>query len=237
MLPSPKLTEKDIVERILFRDSLMLIINKPPGLPVHAGPKAGANMEQTFHWLQFGLPRKPGLAHRLDRDTSGCLILGRHPKALTKLGRLFQRGAIEKTYWAVCVGAPPEDTGVCTLPLKKRSDSKTSWWMEIAKEGAQGAMAAETRWKVLAKNDRLSLVEFSPKTGRTHQIRVHAEALGCPLLGEPVYGDLPEEFRKVPIHLHARSVKVPLYPSRDAIFAEAPLPPHMGETLKHEDLQ
>src|SRR3954469_24302541 len=95
----------NLADRMLYRDGLMLVVDKPAGIPVHAGPGGGPNLEQHLDALRFGLPRVPSLAHRLDRDTSGCLVLGRHRKALAKLGRLFMAGRVEKTYWAVVAGA------------------------------------------------------------------------------------------------------------------------------------
>ena len=92
--------------RLLYRDGLMLVLDKPAGVAVHRGPKGGASLEDDFDALRFGLPRKPALAHRLDRDTAGCLVLGRHHKALEKLGLLFKQGKIGKTYWAIVVGGP-----------------------------------------------------------------------------------------------------------------------------------
>src|SRR5918912_589679 len=105
------MTPEEMQARLLYRDGLMLIIDKPAGLPVHAGPGGGPNLERYLGALRFGLPSPPALAHRLDRDTSGCLVLGRHRKALAKLGRLFSGGLVEKTYWAVVSGAPPEREG------------------------------------------------------------------------------------------------------------------------------
>src|SRR5579859_5724343 len=101
------MTPDEILARVLYRDPLMLVIDKPAGLPVHTGPGGGETVEDAFPHLRYGLPKPPSLAHRLDRDTSGCLILGRHHKALSKLGKLFQAGRIGKTYWAVAVGLPP----------------------------------------------------------------------------------------------------------------------------------
>jgi tRNA pseudouridine32 synthase/23S rRNA pseudouridine746 synthase len=102
------MTPEEIVARLIYRDGLMLVIDKPPGLAVHKGPKGGESLEDYFGALRFGLPRAPALAHRLDRDTSGCLVLGRHRKALAALGRLFKSGQVGKTYWAVVAGAPPQ---------------------------------------------------------------------------------------------------------------------------------
>jgi 23S rRNA-/tRNA-specific pseudouridylate synthase len=118
-----------LAERVLYRDGLVLVIDKPAGVPVHAGPGGGPNLEAGFDALRFGLPRPPALAHRLDRDTSGCLVLGRHPKALRRLGRLFSEGLAGKTYWAVVTGAPPQDSGTIELALRKESRKETGWKM------------------------------------------------------------------------------------------------------------
>jgi len=107
--------------RVLYRDGMMLVIDKPSGVAVHKGPsrKSGC-LEDYFDALRFGLPRAPALAHRLDRDTSGCLVLGRHRKALAQLGRLFKTGHIGKTYWAVVEGGPAEDEGRIDAPLGRK---------------------------------------------------------------------------------------------------------------------
>src|SRR6202007_1288305 len=113
------MTSEEIVARLIYRDGLMLVIDKPAGLAVHKGPKGGESLEDYFGALRFGLPAPPALAHRLDRDTSGCLGLGRHRNALAKRGRLFQGGSVEKTYWAVVVGSPPQNEGRIAAPLLK----------------------------------------------------------------------------------------------------------------------
>ena len=105
----PPLSADEIQGRVLHRDGLILVIDKPAGLAVHAGPSKAPNLEECFDALRYGLPRRPALAHRLDADTSGVLVLGRHPKALSKLGRIFQSRETQKTYWAVVEGAPPFD--------------------------------------------------------------------------------------------------------------------------------
>jgi 23S rRNA-/tRNA-specific pseudouridylate synthase len=116
-MPPEGITAEEMVSRLLYRDGLMLVIDKPPGIAVHRGPKGGASLEDYFGALRFGLPRPPALAHRLDRDTSGCLVLGRHRKALAQLGKLFKSGAIGKTYWAVVESGPDGDEGQIELPL------------------------------------------------------------------------------------------------------------------------
>jgi tRNA pseudouridine32 synthase/23S rRNA pseudouridine746 synthase len=140
------MTPEEIVARLIYRDGLMLIIDKPAGYAVHKGPKGGESLEDHFGALRFGLPRSPALAHRLDRDTSGCLVLGRHRKALATLGKLFKDGKVGKTYWAVVEGGPAEDEGRIDLPLGKRDD-KRGWWMKIDPEGAPSV----TTWTVMGR--------------------------------------------------------------------------------------
>jgi len=208
----------------------MLVLDKPAGLPVHAGPGGGPNLERLFDHLRFGLPRPPHLAHRLDRDTSGCLVLGRHPKALRKLGRLFADGKVEKIYWAVVTGQPAEETGRIDLPLAKQ-ERKTGWRMVVDAERGHPAI---TEWRVLGRGDGLAWLELRPKTGRTHQIRVHCAALGFPVLGDPQYaagGAMPPAAPAAPLHLHSRSVRLPLYPSRPPVEVTAPVPAHMAAAL------
>jgi tRNA pseudouridine32 synthase/23S rRNA pseudouridine746 synthase len=227
--------EEEIVARILYRDGLMLVIDKPAGFAVHKGPKGGESLEDHFDALRFGLPRAPALAHRLDRDTSGCLILGRHRKALAELGRLFKHGDVGKTYWAVVEGGPTEGEGRIELPLG-RKDKNRGWWMKHDPHG----QPAVTVWTVLGRSPSLpsaanggglAWLALEPLTGRTHQLRVHCAAMGWPVVGDNIYGDGPR--RGGPgLHLHAREVVVPLYKNRAPIRVTAPVPSHMDERLR-----
>src|ERR1700730_10104943 len=140
------MTPEEMVARLLYRDALMLVIDKPAGMAVHRGPKGGASLEDHFDALRFGLPRAPALAHRLDRDTSGWLALGRHRKALAELGRLFKIGAIGKTYWAVVEGGPQAEAGRIELPLG-RKDVTRGWWMKPDPNG----QPASTAWHVMGR--------------------------------------------------------------------------------------
>lgn len=223
---TPERNADYLLDRLLYRDGLMLIINKPAGLPVHSGPGGGDNLENYFDALRFGLPRPPALAHRLDCDTSGCLVLGRHPKALRKLGRLFSEGRVEKTYWAICKGAPKKLSGTIDAPLKKEQRGK-GWRVEISDDG-QGA---RTTYRVLAQADELSFIEAKPKTGRTHQIRVHLASIGAPILGDPQYGDLSDEERAQPMMLHARRVVIPISINRSPVTIVAAPPDAMQVLL------
>jgi tRNA pseudouridine32 synthase / 23S rRNA pseudouridine746 synthase len=218
---------EDLPGRLLYRDGCLLVLDKPAGIPVHAGPKGGANLEAMFGALQFGLPRPPALAHRLDRETSGCLVLGRHRKALADLGKLFAEGKAAKTYLAVVTGTLPVPEGRIELPLAKQSATR-GWWMKVDKANGQPAV---TEYSVRAEKDGLSLVELHPHTGRTHQLRVHMAALGAPLLGDRIYGDSAPPPAGPLLHLHARRIVLPYRKNAPAIVAEAPLPPHMQATF------
>jgi tRNA pseudouridine32 synthase / 23S rRNA pseudouridine746 synthase len=216
---------EEIVTRLLYRDGLMLVIDKPAGFAVHKGPKGGESLEDYFGALRFGLPRAPALAHRLDRDTSGCLVLGRHRKALAELGRLFKAGKVGKTYWAVVEGGPAEDEGRIDLPLG-RKDATRGWWMKHDPQG----QPAVTTWKVMGRAGPLAWLALEPLTGRTHQLRVHCAAKGWPIVGDSIYGTAPRT-GGAPLHLHSREIVVPLYKNREPIRVSAPVPLHMHERL------
>jgi tRNA pseudouridine32 synthase/23S rRNA pseudouridine746 synthase len=217
---------EEIVSRLLYRDALMLVIDKPAGLPVHPGPKGGETLFHHLDALRFGLPRRPEAAHRLDKDTSGCLVLGRHPKALARLNELFRKNEVDKVYWAVVEGGPEVDKGEIDLALAPKSPDR-GWWMKVDPKGQPSL----TQWRVLGRSEGLALLELRPITGRTHQLRVHCAAMNFPILGDPIYGTAPR-FNGPGLHLHARSVTVPLYPKKPPITAEAPVPEHMRERVK-----
>jgi tRNA pseudouridine32 synthase / 23S rRNA pseudouridine746 synthase len=222
------MTSEEMVSRLLYRDGLMLVIDKPAGFAVHRGPKGGESLEDHFDALRFGLPRAPSLAHRLDRDTSGCLVLGRHRKALAQLGKLFKTGAVDKTYWALVEGAPQSDGGVIDLPLG-RLDETRGWWMKHDPKG----QPATTIWKALGRSPegKCTWLSLQPATGRTHQLRVHCAEMGWPIVGDTIYGTTPRTGGPI-LHLHAREVTVPLYKNRAPIHAVAPVPQHMRAALE-----
>ena len=221
------MSPEELLARVLYRDGLMIVMDKPAGLPVHAGPRGGPNLEHYLDALRFGLPQPPHLAHRLDRDTSGCLVLGRHRKALARLGRMFASGQVEKTYWAVIEGSPPAEEGRIDLPLAKRSE-KRGWWMMADPSG----QPAVTDYRVLGKADGLSWLELKPRTGRTHQLRVHCAALGMPIKGDSIYGAADRSPDVPRLHLLARDVALPLYPKKPPIEVAAPPPAHMIGALR-----
>ena len=216
----------DMLSRVLYRDGLMLVIDKPVGLPVHRGPKGGPSLEDQFDALRFGLPRAPALAHRLDKDTSGCLVLGRHRKALAHLGLLFKHGKIDKTYWAVVEGGPDADAGTIDLPLGRLNDAR-GWWMRP--DPAHG-IPAVTKWQVLGRSSEQTWLALEPLTGRTHQLRVHCAAMGFPIVGDAIYGTAPR-IGGPALQLHSREIVVPLYKNREPIRVMAPVPLAMQERL------
>lgn len=211
--------------RLLYRDGLVLVIDKPAGLPVHPGPKGGETLTDHLDQLRFGLPRRPEAAHRLDKETSGCLVLGRHPKALAKVGALFAANAVEKVYWAVVEGGPEAEAGEIDLPLAPKSPDR-GWWMKVDPQGKP----SRTLWRVLGRGSGLTWLDLRPVTGRTHQLRVHCAAMGWPILGDAIYGNAPR-FGGPGLHLHARSISLPLSAKKEPILVEAPVPPHMAEAV------
>lgn len=244
MRATANITESDLLERVLYRDHLLIVLNKPSGIAVHPGPgpmyKQGPNLESMFGALTFGSPDTPALIHRLDRDTSGCLVLGRNRKALRKGGEMFAEGRAEKTYLAVCVGAPEKPSGRIMTKLIKVNDIKAGWEMQVVPLDSKDGQTSITDYQVLAtslKGDKTySLIAFFPKTGRTHQIRVHADHIGCPLQGDPRYGKLSPDDRSVPFCLHAWRIVMPFYGNKPPVAVEAPLPPAFIKTLDHHKI-
>ena len=207
---------------ILFQDPRFVVFDKPPGLPVHAGPRGGPSVEDCFPALSRRRDG-PWLAHRLDADTAGCLVVALRRAALHAAQQAFAAGLAGKTYWAVVQGGPAADAGLVDAPLLKRSRPGVTafpWRMVTDPAGQE----AQTAWRVLGRAEGLAWLELHPRTGRTHQVRVHCATLGCPILGDPVYG--AGEGR---LQLLARAIALPLDPP---LAATAPAPQHMHAALR-----
>ena len=220
---------------ILFVDGEAVVIDKPAGLPVDT-PRAGGNsVEARIEELSLGFRRPPVPMHRLDRDTSGCLLFARNPKARARFQQAFETGQVTKSYLAVLDGEVEGDEGSIELPVAKVSSQKGGWRMVVDDAGKTAA----TRWRKLASADGRSLVEFKPTTGRTHQIRVHAaRGLGAAIVGDPVYSlpdDADLESMTLPdsgMLLHAWRLVVPRDP-KEAIDVTAPVPDRFGRWLDY----
>jgi len=203
---------------ILFRDARFVVLDKPAGLAVHSGPRGGPSVEDWFPRLGR-VRRGPWLAHRLDADTSGCLVIALRRAALLEAQALFASGSVRKTYWAVVRGVPAEPEGCIQAALSRRSTQQG--WCMVADPAGQRAV---TEWRLRGTDGTLSWLELTPRTGRTHQIRVHCALLGFPLLGDNVYGGGEGQ-----LHLLARAIALPLDPP---LAATAPPPAHMLAALR-----
>jgi tRNA pseudouridine32 synthase / 23S rRNA pseudouridine746 synthase len=174
-----------LAEAILFIDGEGIIIDKPSGLPVNTPRAGGLSVEIALKGLKIGFQRPPQIVHRLDQDTSGCLLLARNPKAQKRFNASFEAGTVVKRYLAILDGIPGETGGLIDFALGKISSEKDGWRMVADPAGKP----ARTHWSVLQTVKDRALVEFRPETGRTHQLRVHAATgLGIPIWGDPVYG-------------------------------------------------
>ncbi|HEX8839551.1 MAG TPA: RNA pseudouridine synthase [Sphingomicrobium sp.] len=207
-------------DRILFIDAEALVLDKPAGLPVDAPRRGGESVASRIDELLCGFKRPPTPMHRLDTDTSGCLLFARTAKVRAHFQQAFESRAVEKFYLAVIAAEVGEAEGLIDAPLAKKSSAEAGWRMVADPAGAE----ALTRWRGLLVRDGRTLVEFQPLTGRTHQIRAHArEAFGRGIVGDRVYG--------VPggaMLLHASRLIVPRS-GKPAIDVSAPLPDHFGE--------
>jgi tRNA pseudouridine32 synthase/23S rRNA pseudouridine746 synthase len=202
---------------ILFEDGEALVIDKPGGLPMDRPRKGGESLDNHLDDLRLGFQRPPVPVHRLDSDTSGCLLLARNPKALKRFAAAFEARQVNKRYLGILAGIPEAKEGTIELALSKISSAEAGWRMIPARKGKP----ALTEWRVVAEAGGRALVEFRPVTGRTHQLRVHAASgIGIPLLGDPVYGDGKGAWRTM---LHAVALEV-AREGKQSIVATAPWP-------------
>jgi 23S rRNA pseudouridine955/2504/2580 synthase len=224
---------KDLQRLVVYKDDLVMALNKPHGLPVQGGPGIKRHVDGMLDALRFGFEDRPRLVHRLDRDTSGLLLLARTPGAAAKLAAAFRGRHIEKQYWAVVVGLPDPADGKIDRAVARIGGPRGER-SAIAVQGDPKSAHAITTYKTLdTVGKRFAWLAMSPHTGRTHQLRVHAASMGTPILGDGKYGIEKShvEGYNQELHLHARALRFP-HPSGAMLTLEADLPPHMRETFK-----
>ena len=219
---------------LLFEDEKVFIFNKPAGLAVQGGSGVARHVDGMLDALRNKKGEKPRLVHRLDRDTSGVLAVARTRGAAQALTAAFRKRDTEKIYWALVKGTPRKTEGKLSTWLAKEQTPDGDR-MAVVKHGEVDADHAVSRYRLIeSAGQRLSWMEFEPETGRTHQLRVHALHMGCPILGDPKYfdddpnWDFPGGIQKK-LHLHARRLRIP-HPSGGIINVTAPLPPHMVQS-------
>jgi len=220
---------------IIHKDSSVLVLNKPPGLAVQGGTGTERHVDGMLDALRFGFEERPRLVHRLDKDTSGVLLIARTGQAAKRLGESFRDRETEKFYWAVVVGLPPKPEGAIDLPLAKRPGARGDRdLMQVDHENGQKAL---THFRMVDRaGKRAAFLALWPRTGRTHQLRVHCAAIGCPILGDGKYGG--EEALLAPVadarrlHLHARRIVLPHPSGKGELKVEADAPPHFRRTVE-----
>jgi 23S rRNA pseudouridine955/2504/2580 synthase len=235
---------RDLEAMVLWRDSQLIVLNKPSGLASQGGPGIRRHLDGMLEaWRAEG--ERPRLVHRLDRDTSGVIVVARTAGVAAKLAAAFRGRDVEKTYWAVVVGRPVPVTGRIDLPLS-RARTLQAGRITVAEPEAEESVRAVTEYRTLDHAARqLAWLELRPLTGRTHQLRVHCAAIGAPILGDVAYGAKrgpadPERAGQntalvtgldTRLHLHARRLSLP-HPAGGTLVVEAPLPPHMRATFR-----
>lgn len=216
---------------VLHRDAEVIALNKPSGLAVQGGTGTHRHLAGMLDALRFDAPETPRLVHRLDRDTSGVLLLGRTRPATAELGKLFRSQQAQKTYWAITVGVPERLSGQLDLPIAKLPGPAGERMVVDPKTGRR----ATTLYRVIeTAGRRLAWLGLRPRTGRTHQLRVHCAAIGCPILGDGKYGGAEAFVSGHPVsrklHLHSRSLTLPHPSGKGVLSVQAPLPEHMVKT-------
>ncbi|MCC7427986.1 MAG: RluA family pseudouridine synthase [Alphaproteobacteria bacterium] len=223
---------------VLYRDPAILVLNKPYGLPVQGGPGITRHLDGLLDALRFEAPDRPRLVHRLDRDTTGILVLARSAATASALAAAFRTRAVEKIYWAVVVGRPLPPEGRIDAALAKLPGPRGER-VALVDRGAEDSARAITDYATLDHaGRRASWLELRPHTGRTHQLRVHCLALGTPILGDGKYGGAAAHMEGFSnqLHLHARAIVLP-HPSGGMLEAAVPAPEHMAETFRQLGFQ
>ena len=222
--------EEELVrEMVIHEDAHAFVLNKPPGLATQGGTKTHFHLDKLLDGLSDDAGNRPKLVHRLDKDTSGALLVAKTARSAGHFSKSFSGRTARKVYWALIVGVPSVDEGLIDAPLAKQPGTGGEK-MHISEEHG---LPAKTRWRVIDRaGNRAAWVELQPLTGRTHQLRAHMAAIGHPIVGDAKYGG-PEAFltggisRK--LHLHARRIRIDA--PGGVIDVTADLPPHIAETL------
>lgn len=237
--PRPAIGAEDaayIQSLVLYRDEELIALNKPPGLASQGGARVARSVDGLLEGLKFGREEKPKLVHRLDRDTSGLLLLARHPAAAAFLSKAFKDRTTRKIYWAVVLGCPRPPEGEIRGWMKKAAAPMESD-QEMVRQAAHGdpdALFAITDFVTLSEAfPKAAWVALKPVTGRTHQLRFHMAGIGHAILGDRKYTCDREAPNELPrqLHLHARAIEIP-HPNGNTLRLTAPLPPHMEETFQ-----
>ena len=223
-------------DELPFIDAEALVIDKPCGLPVSRPRAGGFSLDDWGKDLCFGYYRLPQAVHRLDQDTSGCLLMSRNPKAHKAYAAAFEKSLVKKSYIAILPVSVAEDQGVIDMALVKRSDAAKGWAIYPAKNGEKGAKSAITHWRKLAEHDGKTLLLLQPETGRTHQLRAHCLwALGSAIIGDAVYGHLqsgasgkPNLSARPQMMLHAIKLSMPRE-KKDDINVQSKWPERFAE--------
>jgi len=223
---------KEIRNTVLHQDKSVIVIDKPAGLAVQGGSGTKRHVDGMLDALQFDAEERPRLVHRLDRDTSGILVLARHSRAATALTGAFRDRNTEKLYWAIVAGVPPEARGGITLPLAKTPGPDG----ERVRVDRKNGKVAITDYVVIERiGDQAAWLALWPRTGRTHQLRAHCAAIGTPILGDGKYGGidatLPGMTLSKGLHLHARAITLP-HPDGGTFSVEAAAPSPFRKTLQ-----
>lgn len=239
-LPPPKMSAEEADElrgRVIYRDDEVMVLDKPAGLATQGGTGTTKHLDGMLDALRFGAKDRPRLVHRLDRDTSGVMLLARSAASAARLTEAFRSRDALKIYWAFVVGVPQPYSGKIDQPLAKQAGPGGER-MAVASDDGESAVTHYSIVEAMGRN--AAWVALMPLTGRTHQLRVHMAVLGTPILGDGKYGGaaafLPDLAGARQVHLHAREIRVP-HPRGGAILrATAALPPHMAATWRYFDL-
>jgi 23S rRNA pseudouridine955/2504/2580 synthase len=224
----------EIQKLVVHRDAEVIALNKPPGLAVQGGSGTERHVDGMLDALRFGYEDRPRLVHRLDKDTSGLMLIARTGQAAKRLAASFRDRETEKLYWAVVVGVPPRPEGAIDLPLAKRPGARDRETMQVDHEEGQKAL---THFRELDRaGKRAALLALWPRTGRTHQLRVHCAEIGCPILGDRKYGGEEALLSAVAdsrrLHLHARRITLPHPSGKGELKLQAEPPPHFRRTVE-----